>query len=254
MKKIWTAIKGTFFAIWLFFGFVGVVIIYGSYVLIKAKILEKRKGEEASREYVRKVVSWFGRAAFHYLWSEVTVFGKENIPDKGPYVIVANHQSIFDIPLILGYIYPSGFIAKKELLKVPLLGTFIKKLGSILIDRDSPTSGAIALKNFARITQTGDVITIFPEGTRSIDGKVNEFKKGSLLVPYRYNIKVLPVTIDGTIGMNKKGSILIKPGKVKLYIHNVIEPKTFSSEAELRAHVQNVISRQIAQNSLTKAS
>jgi 1-acyl-sn-glycerol-3-phosphate acyltransferase len=139
-------------------------------------------------------------------------------------------------------------------LKVPLLGTFIKKLGSILIDRDSPTSGAIALKNFARITQTGDVITIFPEGTRSIDGKVNEFKKGSLLVPYRYNIKILPVTIDGTIGMNKKGSILIKPGKVKLYIHNVIEPKTFSSEAELRAHVQNVISRQIAQNSLTKAS
>ncbi len=103
------------------------VIIYGSYVLIKAKILEKRKGEEASREYVRKVVSWFGRAAFHYLWSEVTVFGKENIPDKGPYVIVANHQSIFDIPLILGYIYPSGFIAKKRAFESPTSWNIYKK-------------------------------------------------------------------------------------------------------------------------------
>jgi len=253
MKKIWQAIKGIIFSISLFLGFVGVVIFYGSYVLIKAKILEKRKGEEASRRYIREVVSWFGRATFSFLWSEVTVYGKENIPEEGPFVIVSNHQSIFDIPLILGYVYPSGFIAKKELSKIPLLGTFIKKLGSILIDRDSPTSGAIALKNFAKITQTGDVITVFPEGTRSEDGKVHEFKKGSLLVPYRYNIKILPVTIDGTINMNKKGSILIKPGKVKLYIHEVIEPKKFSSEEELRKYVQNVISQTINQDTLVRA-
>lgn len=241
MRKIWNIIKAVFFTIWLFIGFFGVVIIYGSYVLIKSNILKRKKGEEVSQEYIRKVVSWFGKVTFKFLRSDVQIEGKEHIPNEGPYVIISNHQSLFDIPLILGYIYPSAFIAKKELAKIPILGRFIKKLGSILIDRNDVKSGAVALKKFAKISKTGEIITLFPEGTRSIDGKVGEFKKGSLLIPFRYNIKVLPISINGTIKMSKKGSLFIKPSSIKLFIHEPIEPKKFASEGELREHLRGMI-------------
>ncbi|KUK82617.1 MAG: 1-acyl-sn-glycerol-3-phosphate acyltransferase, partial [Petrotoga mobilis] len=67
MKKILETIKAIFFTIWLIIGFFGVVIVYGTYVLIKANIIEKRKGIKASQEYIRKVESWFGRATFKFL-------------------------------------------------------------------------------------------------------------------------------------------------------------------------------------------
>jgi 1-acyl-sn-glycerol-3-phosphate acyltransferase len=245
MKKVLETIKAIFFTIWLIIGFLGVVIVYGSYVLIKANILEKRKGTKASQEYIRKVVSWFGRVTFKFLNSSISVFGEENIPQEGPYVIVANHQSIFDIPLILGYIYPTAFIAKKELSMIPILGSFIKKLGSILIDRSNVKSGAIALKKFAKLSRSGEIITLFPEGTRSLNGQVGEFKKGTLLIPFRYNIKILPVTIDGTIKMSKKGSAFIKPSNINLFIHEPVEPKLFASEGELRECLKSIISEKV---------
>ncbi|WP_202695280.1 lysophospholipid acyltransferase family protein [Petrotoga sp. 8T1HF07.NaAc.6.1] len=245
MKKVLETIKAIFFTIWLIIGFLGVVIVYGSYVLIKANILEKRKGHKVSQEYIRKVVSWFGKVTFKFLNSKISVHGEENIPQQGPYVVVANHQSLFDIPLILGYIYPTAFIAKKELSMIPILGNFIKRLGSIFIDRNNSKSGAIALKKFAKISQSGEIITIFPEGTRSLDGQVGEFKKGALLIPFRYNIKILPVTIDGTIKMSKKGSVFIKPSNVNLFIHEPVEPKLFASEGELRECLKSIISEKV---------
>ena len=248
MKTFLKVIQSILFSIWLFIGFVGVVLVYGSYVLIKVKIIEKRKDKKSADDYIRNVVSWFGRVTFKFLFSKVKVIGKENIPKEGPYVIVSNHQSIFDIPLILGYVYPSGFIAKEELSKIPILGKFIKSLGSILIDRKNPKSGAIALKRFAQAIQQESILTIFPEGTRSLDGKVNEFKRGSLLIPFRYNVKILPVSISGTINMNKKGSFLIKSSNVELKIHQPIEPKSFENEESLRNYVRDIISKEVENN------
>jgi len=245
MKKILETTKAIFSTIWLFIGFFGVVIVYGSYVLIKSNILKRQKGDKASQEYIRNVVSWFGKVTFKFLNSKISVFGEENIPQQGPYVIVANHQSIFDIPLILGYVYPTAFIAKKELSMIPILGNFIKKLGSIFIDRSNVKSGAIALKRFAKASQSGEIITLFPEGTRSLDGQVDEFKKGTLLIPYRYNVKILPVTIDGTIKMSKKGSPFIKPSNINLFISEPVEPKRFASEGELREYLKSIISEKI---------
>ncbi|MGM0639842.1 MAG: lysophospholipid acyltransferase family protein [Thermotogota bacterium] len=220
------------------------VFIYGSYGLIKAKIL-KRKSEEKSKAYVRKTVEKFGRIILRSLFCKVIVDGKENIPEKGPYVIVSNHQSYFDIPLIFGYIYPSGFVAKIELAKMPIVGKYITALDSVLINRKDPKSGAASLRRFAKNLKKGSIITVFPEGTRTKTGKIDEFKKGTLMVPFRYGISLLPLAIDGSFNVSKKGSFLFKPTTIKVKIFKPIDPKTFASEGELREHIKNEITKSL---------
>lgn len=227
----------------LYFYLVIIVLVfgYGTYGLIRAKIL-KRKSEEKSKEFVRKTVEKFGRILIKAFFCKVEIEGKDKIPKNGPYVIVSNHQSYFDIPLIFGYVYPSGFVAKIELRKTPIIGKYIEKLDSVLINRKDPKSGAASLRKFAKNLKNGSIITIFPEGTRTETGNVNEFKKGTLMVPYRYKVNILPISINGSFNLSKKGSFLFRPSNIKIKIFDVIEPESFASEGELREYLKNIIS------------
>jgi 1-acyl-sn-glycerol-3-phosphate acyltransferase len=227
----------------LYFYIVILVLVfgYGSYGLLKAKFL-KRNSEEKSKEFVRKTVEKFGRIVMKSLFCKIEVDGKDKIPKNGPYVIVSNHQSYFDIPLIFGYVYPSGFVAKIELEKIPIIGKYIKALDSVLINRNDPKSGAASLRRFAKNLKNGSIITVFPEGTRTKTGAIGEFKKGTLMVPYRYKVNILPISINGSFNLSKKGTLLFKPARIKIKIFDVIEPETFASEGELREHLKNSIS------------
>lgn len=217
---------------------------YGSYGLIKAKIL-KKKSEAKSKEFVRNTVEKFGRIIMKSLFCKIEVEGKENIPKDGPYVIVSNHQSYFDIPIIFGYVYPSGFVAKIELAKTPIVGKYIEALDSVLINRKDPKSGAASLRRFAKNLKNGSIITVFPEGTRTKTGEIDEFKKGTLMVPYRYKIDILPISINGSFNVSKKGTFLFKPTKIKVKIFNKIQPDNFASEGELRESIKNDIANSL---------
>ncbi len=227
----------------LYFYIVILVLVfgYGFYGLLKARFL-KRTSEEKSKEFVRKTVEKFGRIIMKSFFCKVEVDGKDKIPKNGPYVIVSNHQSYFDIPLIFGYVYPSGFVAKIELAKMPIVGKYINALDSVLINRKDPKSGAASLRKFAKNLKNGSIITVFPEGTRTKTGDVGEFKKGTLMVPYRYKVNILPISINGSFNLSKKGSFLFKPTKIKIKIFDVIEPEKFASESELRQHIKSNIS------------
>lgn len=146
---------------------------------------------------------------------------------SGFYIITANHQSYFDIFILLAYLpMQFKFIAKKSLFNIPILGLSMKRLGYIPIDRENLRSALKTVKETTEVLKNNISILLFPEGTRSVNGKLSSFKKGGLNMFLRLKgAKVLPIAIKGSIEILKKNSFAIHPGKtVELHILNIIDP------------------------------
>ena len=189
-----------------------------------------------------------------YRWAKAILFsagikldlsGIENIDPKRNYIIMANHQSQFDI-LVLYSILPvtSRFMAKKELFKVPFFGFILKATGMIKIDR-SDREKAIQSINQAidTIKKENVSIVIFPEGTRSLDGEIHDFKKGGFILAIKSGIPILPVSISGSKHISQKNSKKISSGRIKVIIGKPIDIKGFSfnRREELIHYTKNVI-------------
>ena len=224
--------------------FVLYVMIYGGLVLLVGKVLRKKRGEEAAKEFISREVGKFGRNVFRTLFCKVQVKGIENVPERGPMVIVCNHQSVLDIPLVPGYIYDRiAFIAKKEISKIPVVRGFVKALDGVFIARGDRTQTASTLRKLITVLREGGTIMLFPEGTRSEDGNLLPFKEGSFMLPYRTNTVVLPVAIDGTGRLMKKKQLFVRPGKVCVNIMEPLEPASFDSESSMRESAQQSVKR-----------
>lgn len=150
--------------------------------------------------------------------SSFRVVGQENIP-TGAMMIAANHQGAADIPIVLGGL-PVNFLfaIKKELFKIPIFGWYLRKTGYFPVDRAMILSAYKLVDKMVELLNHGDRILIFPEGTRSRDGSLGEFKRGSLLAALKAGVPVLPVAINGSYNIMPKGTKLIRPTKVKLSI------------------------------------
>ena len=131
------------------------------------------------------------------------------------YIITSNHQSYFDIFILLACLDINfRFIAKKSLFKIPFLGQSMKRLGYIPIDRENLRNALKSVKKSTELLKNKTSILIFPEGTRSSDGKLSSFKKGGLNMFLKQGgMTVLPVVIKGTINILRKNSLTIHPGK-----------------------------------------
>ena len=220
------------------------LVFYGGFVLLMGKILRRLKGQEASRRYVLEEIRKFGRRAFSWLFSEVEAEGLENIPNE-TVLVVSNHQSLMDIPLILGYVTRGGFIAKKELERVPGVSWFIKYMGGVFIDRGNVRQTAREIKKVMSRMRSGTNYIVFPEGTRTEDGSVREFKEGSLVLAKKTGVKILPVAIWGTMYLVPKRSLLFNPGKVYLKVLPPIDPSDYESEKELIEAVRGEIAKAV---------
>ena len=146
--------------------------------------------------------------------------GLENLPAAGGVLFVANHQGAFDIPLLLGYVPGlKGFVSKKENCRLPIVGTWMKLLRCIFIDRKDLRQSARAIARGIRDLQAGRSLVIFPEGTRSKSGVMKRFKEGSFKLATRSGAAIVPLTIDGSYRLLEGNRGRITPGKVRLHIH-----------------------------------
>ncbi len=162
--------------------------------------------------------------------SRVTVRDKDNIPENVPVVFVANHQSNFDIPLIMAHIgRPVGFIAKDSMEKFPFINKWMGYIHCVSIKRGSPREAAAAINRGIANLKAGHSMVIFPEGTRSPDGSLLEFKAGALKLATKANVPIIPVAINGSIDMMRKGSWIICPAEVTLTICKPILPADYES-------------------------
>ncbi|MDW7660366.1 MAG: lysophospholipid acyltransferase family protein [Bacillota bacterium] len=156
--------------------------------------------------------------------AHVTVTGSEKIPENGAVVYVANHQSNFDIPLMIAFTpKPKGFIAKVEILKMPMIRSWMQHMRCVFIDRDNIRQQVKAISEGVATLKSGHSMIIFPEGTRSKDGTIGEFKAGSLKLATKSGATIVPVAIHNSIGLMQKGSFIIHPSEIKMIICDPIE-------------------------------
>lgn len=155
----------------------------------------------------------------------VEVSGRENIDKDKSYVFVSNHQGAYDIFLVYGYLnHNFKWVMKQSLRNIPFVGKACESAGHIFIDRGNPKAIQHTIEAAKKKLQGGMSVVIFPEGTRSADGKLHKFKRGAYQIAVDLNIPVVPLTINGSYKILSKSSKLINPGKLTLKIHPPIYP------------------------------
>ena len=198
---------------------------------IKRAYIERFKGEEEAWKYAQEVFRKWTYFTINIIGMEIEVEGFENIPDK-TCVFMGNHQSILDIPVMRYSTQRTlDFVAKKELAKAPLIGYWITHVKSVTIDRDNVREGMKAINQAVNNIKDGYNFTIFPEGTRSKDGKIHEFKKGSVKIATKSKAPIVPVAIKGTSACFEDSKEFV-PGKVKVIFGEAIETENISKEVE----------------------
>jgi len=176
---------------------------------------------------------------------KVKVIGLENISRNENYVYVANHVSGFDIPVVMASLPGQlRIVFKKELTKIPVFGWQLRIGPYILIDRENPAKAMESLEKAKKKIEKGVSVLLFAEGTRSLDGNIQSFKRGAFTLATRSGKKIIPLTIKGTFEILPKKKFRIKPGEVKLFIDPPIEHNGSidkKSELELMDKVRNII-------------
>lgn len=155
----------------------------------------------------------------------VSMYGMENIEKGKPYIVIPNHQSFFDVFLLYGFIgIKFKWMMKKELERIPLVGAACRKAGFIYIERGSRSSSRNSLNETEKTLRRGMSMIIFPEGTRTADGRMGRFKKGAFLMSQELGIPLLPVTINGAYQVMSRHSWLVTWHPLSFTVHKAIEP------------------------------
>jgi 1-acyl-sn-glycerol-3-phosphate acyltransferase len=155
----------------------------------------------------------------------VDVEGLDRLERGRTYVFVANHQSIYDIPILFWSLpHQLRIIAKESLGNVPFLGWHLRRTGHMLVDRRHPDRSRI-FGWASRLTSHGLSLIVFPEGTRSRDGRVARFKGGGFLLALQAGLPVVPLSIVGSRHVMLKGRLATYPGHVRLVVHDPLDTK-----------------------------
>lgn len=193
--------------------------------------LNKFKGKEAAWRFGQEVFAQFSRVTIKVVGMDIHVKGKENIPE-GTCVFMGNHQSILDIPVLRNSAGRTiDFVAKKELLKVPVVGYWISHINSVALDRENPREGIRAINKAVENVKEGYTFAVFPEGTRSKDGKIHEFKKGSGKIATKPKVPIVPFVIKGTSACFEDNKKFI-PGRIDIIFGEPIETENLTRDEE----------------------
>jgi 1-acyl-sn-glycerol-3-phosphate acyltransferase len=193
---------------------------------------------------LHKIARFWGRSILVASRIKVCVKGLSSIDLAGPYIYMPNHQSNFDIPVLLGHLTVQfRWLAKMELFKIPIFGRAMRKAGYISIDRYDRESAFKSLDVAAKKIKNGVSVLIFPEGTRSRDGKIRPFKKGGFVLAIDSGVPIVPVVIKGTHAIMTKGKFRVNPGHVSMVIHKPIDTSAYTRETKeaLMESVRRVI-------------
>ncbi|GAF04405.1 lysophospholipid acyltransferase family protein [Saccharicrinis fermentans] len=175
-------------------------------------------------------VMWAKTVAF-FTPMRVKVSGKENIKKGRSYVIVANHQSAYDIFALYGFLgIDFRWIMKKELRHAFFIGPASAKVGHIFIDRSSPKAAFDSINEAKEKLVNGTSVVIFPEGTRSGSNTVRRFKSGAFKMAEELELPILPVTIKDTHKVYGGGIFNVHPGKVHLTINPCIDTSKYKGD------------------------
>ncbi|MBN2038290.1 MAG: 1-acyl-sn-glycerol-3-phosphate acyltransferase [Chitinispirillaceae bacterium] len=223
-----------FLLLWLVFS----VILYGSICSV-AGLFSRRIAQFIGRLWSRHLLFFAG--------IRVGVQGVEKLAGGECYVFFANHQSALDIPILYaGIAHPLVFIAKRELFWIPIMGFGMHGMGHIPLDRSNPRKARAALSHAVkRLRKNRLSFVMFPEGTRSYDGTLGNFKQGSFTLALEACVRIVPVAIKKANERLQKKSLVVRPGPVELVVCDPVDPQGME-KGDLMQTVRSAIERVMA--------
>lgn len=186
----------------------------------------------ARRERIEWVTRLWARSILRASGTPVTVEGAEHIREDRPQIIAANHQSWYDI-FALAVHLPKHyrFVAKKELEWIPIFGTAWKVAGHISIDRSDRTAAIRSLDRAGELMrEDNSAVIIFPEGTRSLDGRMLPFKKGAFMLALHTGVEIVPTALIGTFQIHRKHGWRIRPGPIILRFGEPVSAARYAAQ------------------------
>lgn len=196
-------------------------------------------GLTRDRPTFQKMQRFWARSLATAWGMQVRAHGVEQLQPAGNYVFMANHLSHVDIvALFVALPMNVGFLAKKELRKVPFLAQAMVAGGHVFIDRKVRTDAANTLSAAARSVAAGAPLVIFPEGTRGASEVIQPFKRGGFNLAREAHAHVVPVGLRGTRAIMGREELVVRPGAVEVHVGAPIDPGSFDSSAQLMDHVR----------------
>lgn len=217
----------------------------------KAEKLHKTGDYKIYKPYIDKLVLDWMMPLVAAAGVTYNVEGKENIPDDEAVLFVANHQSLFDFPAVLMCLKkPCAFVSKKEAASYPIVNDCMRLMDCVFIDRQNAREAIKALDEAAEIIRSGRSMVIFPEGTRTLNGEIGEFKNGAYKIVEKTHCKVIPLLIDGSDrAFEETGNITSTVIRVKVF--EPIDTKDMDRKTikELMTPVREMLAKELGQAS-----
>lgn len=163
------------------------------------------------------------------------------LPD-GPLIFASNHESALDIWVLLEQLPRTvRFIAKRELFSIPVFGWYMRVGGHIPVDRKNHVQAVQSLRAAADTVRRGTSLIVFPEGTRSRDGRVQPFKKGPFALALEAQVPIVPVAVSGSAAVSPSGLVAVWPGTIRVAVGEPVDPAQHSDRLELLGEVRRRI-------------
>jgi len=182
---------------------------------------------------------FFIRLGLRLVGVRVEVRGLEHLVPDQTYIFAPNHQSMIEVPLLITYLGRNpGYLAKKEVFKYPIFGYGISLMGVVPVDRSNSVAAIESARLATEKLRAGKDYVVYPEGTRSPDGRMLPFKKGAFMMAVEAGVPVVPVSISGSSTIMPKGEIKILPSTIYVTIHAPISTAGYS-----RANISELVAR-----------
>jgi 1-acyl-sn-glycerol-3-phosphate acyltransferase len=192
-----------------------------------------------------RVAMWITNAGVRFAGIKVEICGLENIPAGRSCIFMSNHVSNLDPPVLIPLLPGrSSVLLKKELMNTPILGRAMRMAKFVPVERGNRRDAAKAsVEAAADALRSGLHILVYPEGTRSRDGRLSTFKKGPFFLAEETQAPIIPIALSGTQTMMHKGSSAITPGVARIRVLPAIEPSKYETREELMTAVRSSIAQ-----------
>lgn len=180
--------------------------------------------------------------------ARITIKGGEKIEKGRSYVVMSNHQSLFDIWALIGKLpLQLRWVIRSGIKKMPVFGYALERMGHVYIDRGNRENTTQRLREATQKIRKGVSVAIFPEGTRSRNGRLQRFHKGGAVIALGTGAPILPVTVNGGRFVLPKGTLALMPGKIEVIVGDAIDPGSFGEDRkdELMATVRKAIEKNL---------
>jgi len=221
--------------------------VYETLAISAPTVVDAVRGRVTKAKCDARLARW-ARACLRNARVDLDVAGGDRLKTSETYLVMSNHQSFYDIPVLFQVIGPNiRMVTKKELFGVPVFGGALEAAGFVKIDRTDRNAAIRSLRAAQELLASGTHVWIAPEGTRSTSGALLPFKKGAFYLAFEAGLPILPVTLRGTRDILRAHGVRSHPGaRVQVTVHERVDPKPFAARgrpgrAELMDHVQRVV-------------